>query len=168
MELWVQTYTPVGESLGLSAVVAAIPIFVLFLMLAVLRKAAWMAAVSALASALVVALFVYGIPAHLALNSTISGAAYGIFPIAWIVFTSILLYRLAVDGGKFRSSRIRSAASRATAACRRVHRVFVRRAIEGAAGSARRWRSARARRSRLRPVFRRRHLSAGEHGAGRV
>jgi lactate permease len=101
VELWVQTYTPVGGSLGLSAVVAAIPIIVLFLMLAVLRKAAWVAAVSALASALVVALFVYGMPAKLALISTIYGAAYGIFPIAWIVFTSILLYRLAVDSGKF-------------------------------------------------------------------
>jgi lactate permease len=99
--VWVQTYTPVGGSLGLSALVAAIPIFVLFLMLAVLRKAAWMAAMSALASALIVALLVYGMPPRLALIATIYGAAYGVFPIAWIVFTSIMLYRLAVDSGKF-------------------------------------------------------------------
>jgi lactate permease len=101
MQPWVQIYTPVGGSLGLSALVAMIPILVLFLMLAVLRKAAWMAAVSALVSALVVALVVYGMPLRLALISTVYGAAYGVFPIAWIVFTSIMLYRLAVDTGKF-------------------------------------------------------------------
>ena len=101
MEPWVQTYTPLGGSLGLSAFVAAIPILVLFLMLAVLRKAAWVSAVSALVSALLVALAVYGMPARLAVIASIYGAAYGVFPIAWIVFTSILLYRLAVDSGKF-------------------------------------------------------------------
>ena len=101
MEPWVQTYTPIAGSLGLSAVAAAIPILVLFLMLGVLRKAAWMAAASALVSALVVALAVYGMPLKLAVTSAIFGAAYGLFPIAWIVFTSILLYRLAVDTGKF-------------------------------------------------------------------
>ena len=101
MEPWVQTYTPVGGSLGVSALAAAVPIIVLFLMLGVLRKPAWMAAASALVSALVVALVVYGMPAKLAAISAIYGAAYGLFPIAWIVFTSILLYRLAVDTGKF-------------------------------------------------------------------
>src|SRR5258706_9009471 len=40
-------------------------------------------------------------PLNLALVSVLYGAAYGLFPIAWIVFTSILLYRLAVDSGKF-------------------------------------------------------------------
>jgi lactate permease len=101
VDIWVQTYAPVGDSLGLSALVAAIPIVVLFLMLGVLRKPAWMAAMSALVSALIVALFVYGMPVKMALISTLFGAAYGMFPIAWIVFTSILLYRLAVDTGKF-------------------------------------------------------------------
>ena len=101
MEPWVQTYTPIGGSLGLSALVAAIPILVLFLMLGVLRKAAWMAAAAALTSAFVVALAVYGMPVKLVLISTLYGAAYGMFPIAWIVFTSIMLYRLAVDTGKF-------------------------------------------------------------------
>src|SRR5690606_34098664 len=85
----------------LSAAVAAIPILVLFLMLGVWRKPAWMAAVSALVSALLVSVVVYGMPAQLAVVSTIYGAAFGIFPIAWIVFASILLYRLAVDTGKF-------------------------------------------------------------------
>jgi lactate permease len=99
--MWQHNYAPLAESIGISAIVAAIPIFVLFLMLGVLRKPAWMSAGSALLSAVVVALTVYGMPASLVFLSTIYGAAFGIFPIAWIVFASIMLYRLAVDAGKF-------------------------------------------------------------------
>ncbi|PYQ90007.1 MAG: lactate permease [Acidobacteria bacterium] len=99
--MWQHNYHPVAGSLAASALVAAIPVFVLFLMLGVLRKPAWMSALSALASALVVSLTVYGMPVQLAVISTLYGAAYGLFPIAWIVFTSIMLYRLAVDTGKF-------------------------------------------------------------------
>ena len=99
--MWQHNYEPVAGSLGASALVAAIPIAVLFVMLGVLRKAAWVSAMAALASALVIALAAYGMPVGLAVISTIYGAAYGIFPIAWIVFTSIMLYRLAVDTGKF-------------------------------------------------------------------
>ena len=99
--MWQHNYEPVGGSLALSALVAAIPIVVLFLLLGVMRKPAWMAASSALGSALLVALAAYGMPAQLALTSAVYGAAFGLFPIAWIVFTSIMLYRLAVDTGKF-------------------------------------------------------------------
>jgi len=99
--MWQHNYEPIGGSLGLSAPAAAIPIVVLFLMLGVLRKPAWVSALSALVSALVVALAAYGMPVKLALIATIYGAAYGLFPIAWIVFASIMLYRLAVDTGKF-------------------------------------------------------------------
>ena len=99
--MWTHNYEPVGGSLGLSAGVAAIPILVLFVMLGIMRKPAWMSAMAALASALLIALIVYGMPVQLAVISTIYGAAFGIFPIAWIVFTSILLYRLAVFTGKF-------------------------------------------------------------------
>jgi lactate permease len=99
--MWQHNYEPIGGSLGLSALVAAIPIVVLFVMLGVLRKAAWISALAALVSALIVALLAYGMPANLAVIATIYGAAYGVFPIAWIVFASIMLYRLAVDTGKF-------------------------------------------------------------------
>src|SRR5678809_92926 len=99
--MWQHNYEPIGGSLGLSAPVAAIPIVVLFLMLGVLRKPAWVSALSALVSALVVALAAYGMPVKLAVIATIYGAAYGLFPIAWIVFASIMLYRLAVETGKF-------------------------------------------------------------------
>jgi len=99
--MWQHNYAPLGGSLGLSALAAVIPIAVLFLMLGVARKPAWMSALAALASALAVSLIVYGMPAQLALISTAYGAAYGLFPIAWIVFASMMLYRLAVDTGKF-------------------------------------------------------------------
>jgi lactate permease len=99
--MWQHNYEPLNGSLGLSAIVAAVPILVLFFMLGVLRKPAWMSAVAALASALLVALGVYGMPAGLALVSIVYGAAFGMFPIAWIVFAAIMLYRLAVDTGKF-------------------------------------------------------------------
>jgi len=99
--MWQHNYHPVGGSLGASSLAAAVPIFVLFLMLGVLRKPAWMSAFAALGSALIVALAIYGMPVQLAVISILYGAAYGLFPIAWIVFSSIMLYRLAVDTGKF-------------------------------------------------------------------
>ena len=99
--MWQQNYEPVSGSLALSTIVAAVPIVVLFLMLGVWRKPSWMSALAALGSAFILALGVYGMPAQLALTSAVYGAAYGIFPIAWVVFSSIMLYRLAVDTGKF-------------------------------------------------------------------
>ena len=99
--MWQHNYEPLGDSLALSAPVAALPIVVLFLMLGVWRAPTWKAALSGLVTALLVAVAVYGMPVSLALVSTIYGAAYGLFPIAWIVFASIMLYRLAVDTGKF-------------------------------------------------------------------
>ena len=99
--MWTHNYEPLGGSLALSAPVAAAPIIVLFLMLGVWRAPAWKAALAALATAFVVSLAIYGMPFNLAAIATIYGAAYGLFPIAWIVFASIMLYRLAVDTGKF-------------------------------------------------------------------
>jgi len=99
--MWQQNYEPLGGSLGLSALLAAVPIIVLFVMLGVLRRPAWMSALAALISAFVVALGGYGMPLGAAVMATIFGAAFGIFPIAWIVFAAIMLYRLAVDTGKF-------------------------------------------------------------------
>src|SRR5438046_10346114 len=99
--MWRHNYEPVAGSLGASAIAAAIPIVVLFVMLGVLRKPAWMAALTALASAFIVALGVYGMTVQLALRSTLYGAAYGLFPLAWIVLRSIMLYRLAVHTRTF-------------------------------------------------------------------
>src|SRR5678816_3175283 len=94
--MWEHNYQPIADSLGMSALVAVIPIVVLFVMLGALRKPAWMSALTALGSAFVVALLAYGMPLQLAVVSTLFGAAFGLFPIAWIVFSSILLYRLSL------------------------------------------------------------------------
>src|SRR5690242_12850822 len=99
--MWQHDYEPLAGSLGWSALVAAIPVAVLFFMLGVKRKPTWMAATGALVSALIVALVVYRMPVVLAVDSALYGAAFGIFPIAWICFSAILLYRIAVDTGKF-------------------------------------------------------------------
>src|SRR5262249_15940954 len=84
--MWEHNYQPIANILGLSAIVAAIPIIVLFVMLGAVRKPAWISALTALGSAFVIALAAYGMPAQLAVLSTFFGAAFGMFPIAWIVF----------------------------------------------------------------------------------
>jgi lactate permease len=99
--MWQQTYTPIGDSLGLSALVAAIPLVVILFLLAVARRPAWIAASAGCVTALLVAVFVYGMPAVLAVNAVAYGAAYGLLPIGWIVFSAVLLYRLLVETGKF-------------------------------------------------------------------
>src|SRR5712692_4965573 len=99
--MWAQNYTPIGNSLALSAIVAALPLVVMLFLLGVARKPAWIAALSGCGAALLVALFAYGMPAGLAISATIYGAAYGLLPIGWIVFTALLLYRLLVETGKF-------------------------------------------------------------------
>ncbi len=99
--MWQQNYTPIGDSLALSASVAAFPIAVLLLMLGVFRKPAWMAALAGLGGAAAVALFGYGMPATTVVAAAAYGAAFGLLPIGWIVFSAILLYRVVVETGKF-------------------------------------------------------------------
>src|SRR5579863_9207248 len=99
--MWPQTYTPLSENLPLSALVAALPVFVVLVLLGILRKPAWIAALSGLGIAAAVALLVYRMPISLLASSCLYGAAYGILPIGWIVFTALLLYRLTVETGKF-------------------------------------------------------------------
>jgi lactate permease len=99
--MWQQNYLPVADNLGLSALLAALPIFVLLLLIGVLRKPAWVAALAGLATAALVALFVYEMPAALAVSSTSMGAAFGLFPIGWIVFWAVVLYRVTADSGNF-------------------------------------------------------------------
>src|SRR4051794_6685599 len=100
-DVWQQHYTPVGDSVGLSALVASLPIFTLLVLLGVMRKPAWMASVAGVVAAAAVALGVYGMPVSKLIAATTYGAAFGLFPIGWIVFSAILLYRITVDSGKF-------------------------------------------------------------------
>jgi len=99
--MWPQNYTPVGGSLGVSTLIAAVPIFVLLLLLGVLRKPAWLASLFGLGAAAVVAMGVYGMHAGTLASAIAYGAAYGLFPIGWVVFTAILLYNITVATGKF-------------------------------------------------------------------
>jgi L-lactate transport len=99
--MWQQDYLPIADNLALSALAAAIPIFVLLLLIGVLRRPAWVAALSGLAAALVIAIGLYHMPANLAVSSTAMGAAFGLFPIGWIVYWAIVLYRLTLETGKF-------------------------------------------------------------------
>ena len=99
--MWSQTYTPINGSLPLSTLVAALPVIVLLVLLGILRVRSWLAALTGVVVAGVVALLAYGMPATLVVSSALYGAAYGILPIGWIVFTAILLYKLTVETGKF-------------------------------------------------------------------
>ena len=99
--MWQQNYYFAGESLAFSALIAAAPLLTLFYLLGIRRKAAWLSAVASLGVAGVVALVFVRMPVQQAVAATLNGAAFGLFPISWIVFSSILMYRLAVDTGKF-------------------------------------------------------------------
>jgi L-lactate transport len=98
---WHQTYYVFGRGLGLSAMVAALPAFTLLYLLGVRRKSAWSAAVSALLVAFIVAAGLYGMPVATAISAASAGAAFGVFPISWIVFWAIALYQVTVETGRF-------------------------------------------------------------------
>jgi lactate permease len=100
--MWQQNYTPLG-SLPLSALVAALPIFTLLFLLGILRRPAWIAALSGLGATVLVAVFLYGMPLGKVVGATTYGAAFGLFPIGWIVIWAVFLYRLTLDTGKFES-----------------------------------------------------------------
>jgi L-lactate permease len=99
--MWQHNYTPLANNLALSSLAAALPIFVLLVMLGVARKPAWIAALAGLAAAIVVSLFIYRMPPSHTFSAIAYGAAQGLFPIGWVVFSAILLYNIVVKTGKF-------------------------------------------------------------------
>jgi lactate permease len=99
--MWQQNYQPLMDSLAWSTFAAAVPILVLLLLIGVLRKPAWIAALSGLAAALIIAIGVYGMPTNLAVSSATNGAAFGLLPIGWIVYWAVVLYRMTLETGKF-------------------------------------------------------------------
>ncbi|CAD5106370.1 lactate permease LctP family transporter [Zestomonas carbonaria] len=100
MQAWQQLYTPLG-SLGLSAVAALVPIVFFFLALAVFRLKGHVAGTITLALSLLVAIFVYQMPAGMAFAAAGYGFAYGLWPIAWIIVAAVFLYKLTVKSGQF-------------------------------------------------------------------
>ncbi|NUR79123.1 MAG: L-lactate permease [Dermatophilaceae bacterium] len=88
-------------SLTLTALVALLPLLTLFLLLGVLRIAAWKAAVASLVMSLLVAIIVYSMPAGQAVLAGAEGAAFGFFPIMWVVINAIWVYNMTVVTGHF-------------------------------------------------------------------
>jgi L-lactate transport len=102
---WQQTYTLFGQQLPLSAAIAAIPILMLLYLLGIRRKPAWIAALSALSVTLLLAGVCYKMPPRLILSAATYGAAFGLFPISWVVFWAIALYQVTLESGKFKVIR---------------------------------------------------------------
>ncbi len=98
---WNQIYYPVAGNILWSALVAAIPVVVLLGLLAFFHMRAHLAAIIGLASSLLVAIFIYQMPVSLSLASAANGAAYGLFPIGWIVLCAIFIYDITVETGQF-------------------------------------------------------------------
>ena len=132
---WIQTYTPAAGSLGWSALIAAIPLVVIFVCLAVLKMKAHKAALLAVGSALAIAIGVWGMPAKLAGLAFTQGAAFGLFPVFYIVLTTLFLYNITVKGGQFEIIR---ASLAGLTADRRIQALLIAFCfgafIEGAAG----------------------------------
>ena len=99
--MYEQILDPIGDSLGLSSIFAALPLLTLFVLLGVLKMKAWIASLASLGVALLVAVAVYSMPVGQAVLSATEGAAFGFFPILWIVINAIWVYNLTVATGHF-------------------------------------------------------------------
>ena len=95
---WAQIYDPLGHA-ALSTLASALPVVVLLGALGVLRWRAHTAALAGLATALLVAIAIFGMPPSIALSTAAYGAAYGLLPIGWIVLNVIFLYQLTEQRG---------------------------------------------------------------------
>ncbi|WP_107774917.1 L-lactate permease [Nocardioides sediminis] len=96
-----QNLSPVGDSLALSALCATLPLLTLFVLLGGLRMKAWVAGLISLGVSLAVAVVLFGMPVGQALLAGTEGAAFGFFPILWIVINAIWVYNLTVASGHF-------------------------------------------------------------------
>ncbi|MFI0539225.1 L-lactate permease [Streptomyces sp. WSLK1-3] len=94
--MYVQELEPVAHSLGLSALVAALPLVIVLVLLGGVRMKAHLAGLTGLLAAALVALLAYGMPLGQTLSSAAQGAAFGLFPILWIVVNALWVYRMTV------------------------------------------------------------------------
>ena len=98
--MWNQVYDPFTNQV-LSTIAAALPVVTLLVLIASNKVKAHIAAIIALIVANLVAIFLFTMPAGMALRATVLGAVTGFFPIGWIVLNVIFLYRLTVETGAF-------------------------------------------------------------------
>ena len=97
---WKMDIDPTGN-IGLSALIAAVPILFLFWALAIKRMKGHFAAIGGTSLAFVIAILVYKMPVDLALLSTVYGACFGLFPVCWIIITALFIYNMSVKTGQF-------------------------------------------------------------------
>ena len=102
--MWSQGYDPLGNPV-LSTLCAALPVVVLLGALGLLRMKAHLAALLGLLTSATVAVFIFQMPAGMAASTAVFGAAYGLFPIGWIVLNVIFLYHLTNERGLFKVLR---------------------------------------------------------------
>lgn len=98
--MWTQVIDPFNN-IALSALVALIPVALIFWALIIRKMKGYQASLFATSVAIVIAVVIYGMPVRLALLSTGHGIMYGLFPICWIVITAVFLFNLTVKSGQF-------------------------------------------------------------------
>src|SRR5947209_5678332 len=96
-----QVYQPVVDSILLSALVAGLPLYVLFVLLAILRLPAWICALAAMLTAFVLGWLVWGMPFGISVGTATEGMAFGLWPISWIVLNAVFFHNLTVASGDF-------------------------------------------------------------------
>lgn len=101
--MFTQPLAPIAGNLALSALLAALPLILLFVLLGVFKVKAWLAALIGLAASILMAIIGWGMPAMMAMSATAEGAFYGAFPIMWILLNAIWVYQLSVITGWFES-----------------------------------------------------------------
>ncbi|HSK14008.1 MAG TPA: lactate permease LctP family transporter, partial [Phnomibacter sp.] len=97
---WTQVIDPFNNAV-LSAMVAMVPILFIFLALIVFKMKGYQASLIACGLAILISIFIYGMPAKLALLSAANGALYGLFPICWIIIAAVFLFNITVKSGQF-------------------------------------------------------------------
>jgi lactate permease len=95
------TLDPVANSLGISSIFAALSLLTLFVLIGVVRLRAWLAGLISLLVAILIAVAVYSMPVGQALLAGTEGAAFGLFPIMWIVINAVWIYNMTVVSGHF-------------------------------------------------------------------
>jgi lactate permease len=100
-----QLLTPVAGSLGLSFIVAILPVVTVLVLLGVLRRPAWQASLAGLIVGLVIATTAWQFPVGLAFDTIFNGVVFALWPVMWIVVNALLLYNISVRSGCFDAFR---------------------------------------------------------------
>ncbi|WP_408910754.1 L-lactate permease [Corynebacterium gottingense] len=96
----------VGGSVGLSALVSAIPLLTFFIMLLGVKASAHLSGLVALVAALLVAIFGFNMPAGMAISSAFRGGLFGLLPIVFVIMAAIWFYQITVASGRFEDLRL--------------------------------------------------------------